>query len=98
MMRDAGYLCDASLRRKVALEDREMALRVHRVLPLPYDVLVLGRSVANVFEGFGDGLTADCEGVAVDEAVTKQCLHYLRDAACAMEVGGDVAARRFEVA
>ena len=68
---EAGDLGDAAFGREVALEDREMALRVHRVRPRPDHVLVGARLVGHVGELLGDRAAGDRHAVAVQQAVRR---------------------------
>src|SRR5258708_11717761 len=56
---DPGNLGDASLGREIALENRQMTLRVHGIVPLADNLLALRRRIGNIRQRLRDGLAAD---------------------------------------
>src|SRR5690606_17139163 len=95
---DAGYLGDRAFRRKIAFQDRQVALGIDRMLPWPDDILIgpgLGR---NIPESFRDRLPADSQAVAMQQVMVEQHFHDLRNAARLVQISCDIAARWFQVA
>ncbi len=95
---EAGDLGHAAFGREIALEDREVALRVHRLVERADHVLVGARRVGHVRQLLGHGAAGDRHAVAVQQARLEQHLQHLRHAARAMEVDRDVLARGLQVA
>ena len=94
----AGDLGHAAFRRQVALQNRQMALCVHRVADGADHVLISTRCIGDVGQHFDNSLAGNREAVAVQQPGHQQSFHDLRDTACAMQVYGQVFAAGLEVA
>ena len=92
----AGELHDAALGREVAAEDRDAAGLLDRVVDRP-DHFLAGRLVGLVGL-LADRLAGDRRGVLVQEAELLQALGQDGGAAGGVQVGGDEAPARLEVA
>ena len=92
----AGELDDRALGGEVAAQDREPAGRLERVAQ-GADHLLPGR-LAGGGGDLADRLAGDGRGILVQKPRLRQALREQRDAAGAVEVDGDEAPARLEVA
>ena len=90
-----GDFCHATLGRQIALENRQVALGIHWVVYWPDHVLIGAWYVGDVLEHFGNGLAADRDAVAMQQARYQQRLHDLRNASGFVQVYRQVLAARF---
>src|ERR1019366_4036007 len=94
---DTGDLRHRAFQREIALQDGEMSLRINWIVPRADHILILARLSRHYLQHFRDGLAGDGQGIAVQQAVLKQELHHLRNAAGFVQIGGNVFARWFQV-
>ena len=93
--RDLGH---GAFRAQVALQDGQVALCVHRLVDAADHVLVRAGLIGHVLQYFGNGLAADGDAVAMQQARVEQHFHHLRNPACAVQIYSQVLAAGLEVA
>src|SRR6185436_16531582 len=95
---ESGDLRHAAFWREIAAENGQMTLRIHGIVERPDHVLVHARPVRHVRQLLGYRAAGDRHAIAVEPTGDEQHLEHLRNAAGAMEIDGDVLARRLQIA
>ncbi|CQR33060.1 hypothetical protein THICB1_30021 [Thiomonas arsenitoxydans] len=93
-----GDLGHAAVFGQIALEDGQVAVGVHRLVDGANHVLLRAGLGGNVPEILGHSLAVDGDAVAMQYTGFKQNFHHLRNAASAVQIGGDISARGLHVA
>ena len=87
---DAGDLCHCAFFREIAFQNCEVSLRVDRIVPRTYHILILARDFRDVLQYFRYRLTGDGERIAMQHAMNEQHLHHLRNTAGLVQIGRDI--------